>query len=265
MGTRLIAFAFLAVLLTDCSKVPVTGRRQVNLLPASQLSEMSITAYSDFLTENKPLPSNDPRAQQVKKVGDKIALAVEKFLRDNGSADRLNEFDWTFNTVDDPTVNAWCMPGGRVVFYTGILPVCEDEAGIAVVMGHEVAHAVARHGNERMSQGLVVQGAGITLDVLSAEQPELTRALLMQSYGIGSQLGTLRYSRLHESEADKMGLIFMAMAGYDPREAPKFWTRMADLGSGGKPPELLSTHPSDERRISDLEAGMAEALKYYKP
>lgn len=265
MSKRLIAFAFLAVLLTDCSKVPVTGRRQVNLLPQSQLSQMSVSAYSEFLAENTPLPDSDPRAKQVSTVGNRISVSVEKFLRDNGNKDRIGEFDWTFKTVDDPTVNAWCMPGGRVVFYTGILPVCQDEAGIAVVMGHEVAHAVARHGNERMSQGLVVQGAGVTLDVLSAEQPQLTRALLLQSYGIGSQLGTLRYSRMHETEADKMGLIFMAMAGYDPREAPKFWTRMSALSAGGKPPELLSTHPSDERRISDLEAFMPEALKYYKP
>jgi predicted Zn-dependent protease len=132
-------------------------------------------------------------------------------------------------------------------------------------MGHEVAHAVARHGNERMSQGVLIQGAGMTLDVLSAEQPDLTRGLLLQSFGIGSSLGTLAFSRSHETEADQLGLVFMAMAGYNPREAPEFWKRMAANSGGGKPPEFLSTHPSDERRVDDLNSFMEEALKYYKP
>jgi predicted Zn-dependent protease len=265
MKKRIFALAFLSVCFVECSKVPVTGRRQMNLLPESQLSGMSSTAYGEFLQENPPLPLSDPRAAQVDKVGRKIAKAVEEYLKNNGHAKRVGDFDWQFNTVEDPTVNAWCMPAGRVVFYTGILPICKDEAGLAVVMGHEIAHAVGRHGNERMSQGIVIQGAGATLDVLSSERPGLTRDLLLQSYGIGSSLGTLAFSRSHETEADKMGLIFMAMAGYDPREAPKFWTRMAEAASGQKPPEFLSTHPSDERRIADLEEFMPEALKYYKP
>ncbi len=247
-----------------CSTVPITGRKQVNLLPEIQLSEMSSAAYSDFLKENRPLPNRDPRAKQVQDVGVKISAAVNQYLKNNGQGKRVAEFDWTFQTVDDPTVNAWCMPGGRVVFYTGILPICQDETGIAVVMGHEVAHAVARHGNERMSQSMAIQGVGLTLDVLSSQQPELTRGLLLQSYGIGSTLGSLRFSRLHETEADRMGLIFMALAGYNPREAPAFWQRMGALG-GQKPPEFLSTHPSDDRRSSDLESFMPEALKYYKP
>ena len=158
------------------------------------------------------------------------------------------------------------MPGGKVVVYTGILPVTQTNEGLAVVMGHEIAHAIARHGNERMSQALALQGAGMTLEVLTDEKPSVARDIFLQSVGIGGQLGMLAYSRKHESEADQMGLIFMAMAGYDPREAPKFWQRMSDASGGqGKPPELLSTHPSDQTRMQDLEKYMSEALKYYKP
>ncbi len=264
MLKRISLIAALMLLFADCSRVPLTGRRQMNLLPESELSAMSSTAYGDFLRENTPLPDSDPRAQQVRRVGERIAAEVEVFMKEHGHKNRLASFDWTFNTVENDMVNAWCMPSGRVVFYTGILPICKDEDGLAVVMGHEIAHAVARHGNERMSQGIVAQGAGLTLDVLTQERPELSRALLLQAYGVGSALGTLAFSRSHESEADRMGLIFMAMAGYDPREAPKFWERMSAASGGASPPEFLSTHPSDTRRIADLEAWMPEALKYYK-
>ena len=252
------------LLLDACAKVPITGRRQLNLLPESEMMTMSLAAYQEFLGENAPLPAADDRVEMVQRIGSRLAAAATKFLKENGAADRVEGFNWEFNVVDDPTVNAWCMPGGKVVVYTGILPVTKDEPSLALVMGHEIAHAIARHGNERMSQAVAVQGAGMTLDVLSSTQPGLTRELMMQSFGIGSQLGMLAYSRNHESEADKMGLVFMAMAGYDPRVAPGFWKRMAELG-GEKPPEMLSTHPSDERRIADLEAYMPEAMKYYKP
>lgn len=265
MIKKALLLSLLVIGIFACSKVPISGRRQMNLLPESQMNTMSATAYSDFLSANDPLPPTNKDAQMVSKVGERISKAVNDYLRQNGMEKRLSEFDWTFNTVDDPTVNAWCMPGGRVVFYTGILPICQDETGVAVVMGHEVAHAVARHGNERMSQGVLIQGAGMTLDVLSAEQPDLTRGLLLQSFGIGSSLGTLAFSRSHETEADQLGLVFMAMAGYNPREAPEFWKRMAANSGGGKPPEFLSTHPSDERRVDDLNSFMDEALKYYKP
>lgn len=249
---------------SSCSKVPITGRRQVSFIPESQMVSMSATAYDDFLKENNPLPESNAQAQQVKRVGLKISKAVEEFLKSKGHTELIENFDWEFHTVDDPTVNAWCMPGGRVVFYTGILPLCKDDAGIAVVMGHEVAHAVAKHGNERMSQALGIQGAGQALSILTSAQPETTRGLLLQSYGIGSQLGSLAFSRKHETEADKLGLVFMAIAGYDPRVAPAFWERMAAASNGGKPPELLSTHPSDDTRIKDLNDFMPEALKYYK-
>lgn len=264
MTKKIIALFFLGAMVYSCSKVPVSGRRQLDLLPDSELAAMSATAYSDFLSENPPLPESNPQAQQVKKVGVRISQAVEKYLNENGYKKLTENFDWTFHTVENEAVNAWCMPAGRVVFYTGILPICQDDAGIAVVMGHEIAHAVANHGNERMTQAIGIQAAGATLSILTQEEPELTRQLLLQSYGIGTTLGSLKFSRTHESEADEMGLIFMAMAGYDPREAPKFWQRMSAQG-GDKPPVLLSTHPHDEKRISDLEQQMEKALKYYNP
>src|SRR5690554_4306826 len=262
---RSFLFALLAVfVMSSCSKVPITGRKQLNLLPESQMLQMSATAYGEFLNEHPPLPNSNPDAQKVARVGQNISQAVETYLKANGYADMVKNFNWEFHTVQDPTVNAWCMPGGRVVFYTGILPICQDDAGIAVVMGHEIAHAVARHGNERMSQQLGIQAAGITLDILLQEQPELTHQLLLQSFGIGTGLGSLAFSRHHESEADKLGLIFMAIAGYNPEEAPEFWTRMSQLNGGAAPPEILSTHPADSRRIKDLNAYMPKALEYYK-
>lgn len=264
MNTKGLLLLAGVVALEACSKVPITGRRQLNLVGEGEMMAMANTEYAGFLTENAPLPASDANVQRVRTIGQKLAQAATTYLNENKAGDRVAGFEWEFNVVNDNTVNAWCMPGGKVVVYTGILPVTQNDAGLAVVMGHEIAHAIARHGNERMSQGLAVQGAGMTLEVLNAQKPTLAGDLFLQSYGIGSQLGMLAYSRKHESEADKMGLVFMAMAGYDPREAPKFWERMS-AGGGEAPPELLSTHPSDATRMQDLEAYMPEALKYYKP
>lgn len=250
------------ILLVGCTTVPISGRKQVNLYPESTMIEMSLTAYGEFLSENNVVGDYNQNAAMVKEVGQKISAAVEQYMKQINQTKRTEGFKWEFNLVDDPTVNAWCMPGGKVVFYTGIIPICNDATGVAVVMGHEIAHAVARHGNERMSQGVLIQGGGLALDVLTSEKPGLTRDLLLQSYGIGSQLGSLAYSRNHESEADKMGMVFMAMAGYNPTEAGEFWKRMSQLG-GAKPPEILSTHPSDEKRVRDIEAFLPEALTYY--
>lgn len=252
-----------SLLFTACASVPITGRKQLNMLPESQLMSMSLTQYQTFLTENKTVGANQKDAQLIKNVGSKIANAVEQYLEQNGQSKRIANYTWEFNLVDDPTVNAWCMSGGKVVFYTGILPITQTETGIAVVMGHEIAHAIARHGNERMSQALAVQAGGIGLGVALDQKPDLTKNLLLQSFGVGSQVGMLKFSRTHESEADKMGLVFMAMAGYDPQEALNFWKRMAANGASNTP-EFLSTHPSDETRIRDLEEFMPEALKYYK-
>ena len=252
-------------ILVACAKVPITGRKQMNLVSEGTLMAMADTQYREVMRSSRLVPESDPRARQVKQVGERIANAATQYLNEHRLGKRVAGFQWEFRLIDEPTVNAWCMPGGKVAFYTGILPVTANDAGLAVVMGHEVAHAIARHGNERMSQAIALQGAGMTLEVLTSQKPGMARDLFLQSMGIGGQLGMLAYSRTHESEADKMGLIFMAMAGYDPREAPKFWERMSAGSGGAAPPELLSTHPSDATRISDLEAYMPEALKYYKP
>ncbi|MFZ6051380.1 M48 family metallopeptidase [Halocola ammonii] len=262
---KIFIYLLLTAMVVACARVPITGRKQVNLLPESQMLSMSYTSYDQFLDSSNVVSSSDSRAQNIKSIGNKIAASVEKYMKDNKLTDRIEGFEWEFNLVQDNMVNAWCMPGGKVVFYTGILPICETDEGIAVVMGHEIAHAIARHGNERMSQQLAIQAGGIALSVLMDEKPEQAQNLFLLSYGVGSQLGQLAFSRQHESEADKMGLIFMAMAGYDPREAVDFWQRMSEQSGGQQPPEFLSTHPSHDTRISDLQAFLPEALEYYNP
>ena len=265
-NSGIIVFTLLiALFLSSCSSVPVTGRKQLNLIPASQMMSMSYQQYDDFLKSNK-LSTNAQQTQQVKSVGNKIKTAVEAYFQQQGMSSELEGYSWEFNLVESPEANAWCMPGGKVVFYTGILPITKDETGLAVVMGHEVAHAIAEHGNERMSQGLLTQMGGMALAVALQEKPEQTQQLWMTAYGIGSQVGVmLPFSRLHESEADRLGLIFMAMAGYDPGKAVDFWQRMAEMKNGQAPPEFLSTHPSDDTRIRQIREWLPEAMKYYKP
>lgn len=250
-------------LLAACATVPITGRRQLSLIPESQMNAMSFSQYDQVLKESK-LSQDAAATAQVKRVGAKIQGAVERYFQQQGQSHQLEGYAWEFNLIESDQKNAWCMPGGKVAFYTGILPVCKDDTGIAVVMGHEVAHAIARHGSERMSQQLALQLGGVALSEAMRSKPEQTRQLWMGAFGLGAQVGVmLPFSRQHESEADRLGLIFMAMAGYDPRQAPKFWERMA-AGGGGAPPEFLSTHPSDETRIRQLGEYMAEALPYYQ-
>lgn len=248
----------------SCSTVPVTGRKQLDLVPNSQMLSMSFAEYDQFLKTNK-LSTDAANTAMVKRVGQRIEQAVESYMAQNNLSSELAGFQWEFNLVESKEPNAWCMPGGKVVVYTGILPLTQNEIGLAVVMGHEIAHAIARHGNERMSQGLVQQLGGVALDVALAQKPAETRNLFLTSYGVGSQLGLLKYGRTQESEADHLGLIFMAMAGYDPQQAIPFWERMAAQSQGQAPPEFLSTHPSDATRIADLRRLMPEAMKYYKP
>ncbi len=262
---KVISIQLLLLILWACAKVPITGRRQMNLLPESELMTMSLDQYNQFLSEHKKVPDTDPRTQMVKRVGKKIADAVTEFSKDNKKMQkRIKNFEWEFNLVEDNIANAWCMPGGKVCFYTGILPITADETGLAVVMGHEIAHAIARHGNERMSQGLAMQAGGATIGAVMGSNPTLGNQIFMQAIGVGGQLGMLKFSRKHESEADHMGLIFMAMAGYDPREAASFWERMKEAG-GGAPPEFLSTHPSHDSRIEDIKDHLPEAMTYYNP
>lgn len=250
-------------LLSSCSTVPVTGRSQLNLISNSEMMSMSYQQYDQFLSENKK-STDQQKIDMVQRCGVRIQKAVEHYFAQNNMSDHLSGYQWEFNLVDDPQVNAWCMPGGKVVVYTGLLPVAQNEAGLAVVMGHEIAHAVAEHGNERMSQQMIQQLGGTALSVALQNKPQETQALWMGVYGVGTQYGAmLPYSRLHESEADRLGLIFMAMAGYDPNTAVDFWQRMSENKQGQAPPEFMSTHPSDATRIRKIKEELPEALKYY--
>ena len=249
----------IGAMLSQCATVPITGRKQAKLLPTGELNSLALTEYDSFKQNEKILPDTDERVKMVREIGNNIADAVERFMLANHMSDRLKDFNWEFNVAEQDVLNAWCMPGGKVMFYTGILPVCDGVGGIATVMGHEIAHAVARHGNERMSQAMIVQGAGMSLSAMTEQQPELVHALAMGAFGIGSQVGMLSYSRLHESEADKMGLVFMIMAGYDANESIDFWSRMAANKNGAAPPEFLSTHPHDDTRIKDIKDFIPEA------
>jgi len=257
-------FSFVVVLVGSCNSVPITGRRQLSLFPASEIQAASFQQYDQVLNESQ-LSRDKEKTRLIKQVGTSIQLAVESYLQAVNSASIIESFEWEFNLIESDQVNAWCMPGGKVAFYTGILPICVDEAGIAVVMGHEVAHAIAGHGGERMSQQALLQAGQVGLSLATMNESPEMQSIYMTAFGLGAQYGALLpFSRKHESEADEMGLVFMAMAGYDPQQAPLFWQRMSSSG-GQKPQEFTSTHPSDERRISDLNKQMAKALKYYKP
>lgn len=235
----------------------------MNMISSGEVMALSTTQYNQVIGEST-LSRNKTQVDMINRVGTRISAAVEKYMRNNGMADQIEHYEWEFKLIESDELNAWCMPGGKVAFYTGILPVCQGETGIAVVMGHEIAHAVARHGNERMSQALTTQLGGAALSVALQNEPESTQQLAMVAFGVGAQVGAiLPFSRLHESEADQMGLNFMAMAGYDPREAPKFWERMSAQG-GMAPPEFLSTHPSHETREANLQCWMPDAVKHYE-
>lgn len=258
LAKGLICITILATNLTACKKVPVTGRRQLNLVPDFMIKELSFAQYDSVVKISRTLPVTDERTQQVARVGSRIQQAVEQYLQEKGMQKELKSFKWEYNTIDEPIVNAWCMPGGKVVVYTGLLPVTQTEEGLAVVMGHEIAHAIARHGNERMSQGLLINMGGLVLQEALKEKKEQTQLLFLGLYIAGSNLAlALPNSRMQETEADKLGLIFMHMAGYDIDAAVPFWQRMSALNQQ-KTPEFLSTHPSNERRIRDLTALITE-------
>lgn len=256
--------AVLVIALISCSKVPISGRRQMNLLPESQLMGMALTQYQSFLSENPPMSDAIENTKRVKRVGSRIANAVEKYLKNEGQSNRIAGYKWEFNLVNQNVINAWCMPGGKVVVYQGIMPVAVSDAGLAVVMGHEIAHAIARHGNERMSQGIVAAAGAVGLSVAMKEKPAATQALFLGAYGVTTGTGILAFGRNQESEADKLGMVFMAMAGYEPKEAIPFWERMkAASGGGGGMPEFLSTHPSEETRIARITDWLPTAESYF--
>ena len=261
---------FTAILLItvfiSCTQNLVTGRKQLSLVSEPELQTMAKQEYQTFLNANKVVSASGSRdAEMVRRVGSRIAAAIKTYYDSKGQTTVLEGYQWEFNLVDNKEVNAWCMPGGKVVVYTGLLPITQNEAALAIVLGHEIAHAVAQHGSERMSQGLLQQLGGAALQVALANKPAQTQNIFMTAYGVGSNVGAmLPFSRKAETEADKYGLYFAAMAGYHPQEAVPFWQRMSAAG-GAKQPEFLSSHPADDRRIAAIQANMPQALKYYKP
>jgi predicted Zn-dependent protease len=254
----------LCFVLAACATVPLTERKSLRLIPSSELLSLSDQQYTKVLKESK-LSTDRRKVQMVTRVGKRIASAAEEFLKESQAQEKIRSYQWEFNVIeDDKTANAWCMPGGKVAVYTGILPFTRNEAGLAVVLGHEVAHAIAEHGNERMSEALLAQLGGVALAVALEEQPEETQQLFMAAYGVTANVAfLLPYSRLHESEADRIGLTLMAMAGYNPNEAVRFWQTMSKQG-GARPPTFLSTHPAPESRIEKIKSFIPEAMRRYK-
>lgn len=266
---RKISFAAIALSATlafsSCYTNPVTGRRGLSLVDEGQMVQMANQQYTAFLSENRPVPSSQRDAAMVKRVGTRLQGAVQTYLASIGQQGVIEGYQWEFNLVNDNQANAWCMPGGKVVVYSGLLPLTQNEAGLAIVMGHEIGHAVARHSAERMSQQLALQAGSQTLGAIISTRPSQAANLFNMAVGVGGQLGTLKFARNQESEADRMGLIFAALGGYNPNEAIPFWQRMAAASGGNKPPEILSTHPSDATRINNIQRLLPEAMKYYRP
>jgi len=263
-----IIFSFLiGATIAACTKNAVTGRSQFKLLPESELQSMATSQYQDFLSANKVVSANGNRdAEMVTRVGQRIKNAVESYYAGKGLSKELEGYHWEYHLVESKEANAWCMPGGKIVVYTGLLPYTQNEAALAVVMGHEVSHAIFQHGNERMSQQMGAEAVSLGLQVALANKPAETTNLFLGAFGAGAQVGVLLpFSRKHELEADHWGLIWAAMAGYNPQEAIPLWERMEQAGGGQRPPEFLSTHPSEGKRIDELKKYMPEALKYYKP
>jgi predicted Zn-dependent protease len=262
-GCKVVILAGLLLVLAGCSEVPLTGRRQLNLMPDSVVNSLSLQQYSQYIATNKLSPDAANTAL-VKKVGGNIAKAVDDYCTKSGVKNPFAGYQWEFNLVIDPNANAFAMPGGKVVVNTGILPVTKTEAGLATVLGHEIAHVFAKHGGERMTKEYIAKFGGAAISEVIKSEPNTIKQLFSTSYGAGSQVVLLKYSRDQESEADHLGLIFMAMAGYDPHEALAFWQRMADQSKGqSAPPAILSTHPSDATRIADIQKLLPEALEYY--
>jgi predicted Zn-dependent protease len=261
-----LSIAVAALVWSGCAKNAISGRKQLKLFGEPALKEMALQEYRQFLSSAKVLSNSTNRdAEMVRRVGTRIAKAVTEYYSSIGHKEVFDGYEWEFNLVNDNQVNAWCMPGGKVVVYTGLLPITQNEAALAVVMGHEIAHALLTHGNERMSQASVAQGLQLVGNIALAKDPQAVN-LFNQMYGIGAQVGVLLpFGRKQELESDRFGLIFSSMAGYNPQESIGLWQRMAAASGGQKPPEWLSTHPTEERRIAKLLDHMEEALRYYKP
>ena len=264
LSKSLIALT-LTTIICSCATVPLTGRKQLSLVDDSQINQSAAASYSQLLSDPKTkVISTGTDEQHVKLVGARLSAAIERYLNDNGYANKY-QFQWEFNLIQSSEINAWCMPGGKVAVYTGILPITQTDAGLATVMGHEIGHAIARHAAERMSQQLAEQAGGSLIGAATGNQSATMQSMIGSLYGLGGQLALLKYSRDQESEADRLGLTFMAMAGYNPNEAVVFWKRMLAQNKGGSQPEFLSTHPADATRIAAIQKLIPEAMKYYKP
>ena len=259
----LLLLLLIAPLLPSCGSVPFTGRRQLQLVSNQEVIALSLQQYQDFI-RTAPLEKGTANAQMVSRVGSRIANAVESFYTNNGYASELENFSWEFNLVKEKSVNAFAMPGGKVVIYSGLLPVTQTEEALAVVVGHEIAHVIAQHSSERLSQQLALQyGGAIAGGLLGNSQ--VAQQLGQTVFGLGAQYGVMMpYARKQEYEADEIGLIVMAMAGYNPQTAVPFWTRMAQSGGGAQVPEFLSTHPTDSKRIANIEKILPDVMQYYK-
>jgi predicted Zn-dependent protease len=255
---KLIPVCIILLIFSGCASNPLTGKTTMALVDNSELFPSSFQQYDEFLQESQVV-SGTADARMVERVGMKIRAAAEQWLESEGAGSYLDEYRWEYKLVQEDTINAWCMPGGKIVVYTGILPITATEAGLATVMGHEVSHALLNHGQQRMSAGVLQQIGATGLSLMTANKSPASQQLAMTAYGAGSELfGTLPFSRSHESEADHIGLILMAIAGYNPDEAAPFWERMSAL-SGAGTPEFLSTHPSDSTRISNIKGWTPEA------
>lgn len=261
---QLVTLVAIIIVAIACQRNAITGRKQLTLVPESEAQSLAVSQYKSFLNTNKVV-NGTADAVMVKRVGDRIVSAIKKYYQQKGLSNELEGYTWDINLVNDKQMNAWCMPGGKIVVYTGILPVTQNEAGLAVVMGHEIAHALARHGSERMSQGLLQQGLGAGMSIALSNKPQLTQDIFNASYGIASGTIMPAFSRSNELEADRFGLMFSALAGFDPREALSFWKRMSTAAGGGNTNSILSTHPSDAERMAALEKIMASTIQnYYK-
>jgi predicted Zn-dependent protease len=262
-STKTALITLVALVLVACATAPVTDRRQLALVPVSSLVEQSDQVYAELLQESDVVRGTT-ESRILERLGEEIAGAAESYMTENGMEDDVDLYDWEFALIDDEQVNAFCMPGGKIGFYTGILPIADGEQGLATIMAHEVAHAIANHSQERMSQVLLVQLGATTLSAALEDKPEQTRDLLLAAFGVGAQVGVLLpYNREQEYEADTIGLVLMAKAGYDPREAVDLWQRMEAQG-GRRPPQFLSTHPHPEGRIDRIRENLPMAMEYYR-
>jgi len=261
---NLVTALTLSVVLFSCQKVPITGRSQLHGYPESDMISLALTEYQKTLQQSKVI-TGTPEANMVNTVGAKISNAAVTLMKQMNQSDRLAGYAWEYHLLENKEPNAWCLPGGKIAVYSGILPITQNEARLAVVIGHEVGHAIAQHGNERMTQQMAAQLGGAALSIALSSKPAETQQIYQAAYGVSAQYGVLLpFSRTQESEADKIGMVLMAIAGYDPNEAVGLWERMKQVSQSGSVPEFISTHPSDQHRIDDIKKFMPEAMKYYK-